>query len=69
MRLVLGPKSLVLHTSRQIRPKKGLKGFKKGHVCSLLAFSGLYRFYVKGSNRPIRLQAGVQGLTELGLSG
>jgi len=37
MRPVSGPKSLILHPNRQIRPKKGLEGLKIRPVCPLLA--------------------------------
>ena len=37
MQPVLGPKSLVLHPSRQIRPQTGLKGLKIRLACPLLA--------------------------------
>ena len=37
MRPVLDPKSVVLHPSRQTRPKKGLKGIKIRPVCPPLA--------------------------------
>jgi len=58
----------VLHPSSQIRPKKGLMGLKIGHVCPVLALSGL-RSNVQGSNRLMRLQPGLQGLTQSGGAG
>jgi len=53
-----------------MRPKKGLEGLKIGPVCPLIwSFQALDRSDVKGSNRPTRPKAGLQGFTELGLAG
>ena len=41
MRPDLGPKSLVLHPSRNIRPEKGLKGLTIRSACPLLAHLAL----------------------------